>query len=172
MVNSPRRCWLFAEPGLGDAFTFDAAGVVSGEIDTRVHPGPGFAGWANYQRRDLLEPLSELKWCHYEEPGNGVLRPESIARIDRLAISTETRIYIGDDERIEEYCRALDAAEWVCDRISYILFDLVGNESSAAWTVDRTESSPNGGDFSLASVAVGQGRHSCLSLFFQPPSAD
>ena len=167
--EAPAAVQLLLNRGLGDAFTFDAAGVVRSGVDIRTHSGPGFAGWANYRRGDLVQPLSELKWCHYQDPGTDMSQPGSIARIDRLEITTETRVFIDDRARIGEYCSALDTAEWICDRIRYILFDGVDDQSTAVWSADLAEGSPDGGDFSVAAVAVDESSYSCMSMYFDPP---
>ena len=78
---------------------------------------------------------------------------------------------ITETGRLGEYCDALDAPQWLCGRLSRIVLTATGDDSSAAWTVDRTSGSPDGDVDSLVSVPVGAGDYSCMSLYFSPPLA-
>ena len=150
-------------------FDLEYPGSAADEARSRSHLGSGFAGWLQHRRIDFPEPLSDLRWCHYEEPGTEVPRVESIARIDRLVITTESRMIVSARERVAEYCAALDALPWICERLSHISFAATGGEENLLWTVDRAEGSPEGGSFSVASPPVGAGDYSCMSLHFSPP---
>ena len=167
----PAGVQVLLNHGPGDAFEFDVSGELLISARSLNFEGPGFAGWVPHRWADFAEPLAELKWCHYEEPGTGVPRPESIARIDRLQLTTKTRVVVTEPERLGEYCAALDAPQWVCGRLSRIVLVTTGGESSPAWTVDRTAGSPDGDVDSLISLAVGAGNYSCMSLHFSPPFA-
>ena len=147
---------------------FEYPGFAADGARSRSHFGRGFAGWSQHRWINFAEPLSELRWCHYEEPGTGVPRPESIVRIDRLQLTTKTRTVVTAPARLGEYCDALDAPQWLCGRLSRIVFAATGGESSPVWTVDRTLGSPDGDADSLVSVPVGAGNYSCMSSAFQP----
>ena len=170
-VDAPAAVQVLLNHGLGDAFEFAVSGELLVSPRSRHFEGPGFAGWAPHRWADFAEPLSELKWCYYEKPGTGVPRPDSIARIDRLQLTPKTRAVVTAPDRLGEYCDALDSPQWVCGRLSRIVFAASGSESSPAWTVDRTLGSPDGDADSLVSLPVGVGNYSCMSLYFSPPFA-
>ena len=165
----PAALQVLLNHGPGDDFAFGVSGDIVAGLRSRTYQGPGFAGWENHRWVDFTEPLSELRWCHYEEPGSGVSRPGSIARIDRLEFAVESRSIIDEPEGIAEYCAALDVSAAVCERIVFVLFDLPGTESSATWTAAHVGGSPGGGDFSVASPSVGMAGVSCFALQFEPP---
>ena len=170
-VDAPAVAQVLLNHGPGNAFEFAVSGELLVSPRSRRFESPGFAGWVPHRWADFAEPLSELKWCYYEKPGSGVPRPESIVRIDRLQLTTKTRVVVTAPERLAEYCDALDAPQWVCGRLSRIVLAATGDESSLAWSVDRAVGSPDGGVDSLVSAPVGAGDYSCMSLHFSPPFA-
>ena len=166
--DAPAGVQVLLNHGPGDAFEFAASGYPRSGIRTRVHSERGFAGWYRHRWVTFPEPIAELKWCHYEEPGSGIPRPDSIARVDQLELIPQREVVIADRERIGEYCNALDLLEWGCSRIGHILFEAAA-DATVIWDAEHAASSPEGGGISAASRSAGSSEVSCMALQFDPP---
>ena len=142
----------------------------------------GFLPWQYRRITDFDRPVPEVRWCFFS---SDILAAErNLARIDGVLFgTTQTQAFCrpelnpagagclrGHNHFIDRYCVALDLADGNCALVSRLAFSNSG-AGEPVWDPTHTETSTEGGSFSVLSPPVRGGGYSCMSLYLDTPNS-